>query len=77
VFGAGGDDGRRVLEDLARYCRFGATSFVAGDPHETAFNEGARDVFLHIVEMAGLAPTELTDLFTDSQTTEPFGENRS
>jgi len=62
---AASDDGRRVLEDLARYCRAGCTSFVAGDPHQTAFNEGARDAFLHIVELAGLTPAEIAQLFND------------
>ncbi len=38
---------RFILSDLAQYCRAGQSSFVPGDPHQTAFNEGARDVFLH------------------------------
>jgi hypothetical protein len=62
---AASDDGRRVLADLARYCRAGCTSFVAGDPHQTAFNEGARDAFLHVIELAGLTPGEIADLFND------------
>jgi hypothetical protein len=53
------DAARLILDDLARYCRAGATSFVAGDPHQTAFNEGARDAFLHVVEMIGLEPSDL------------------
>jgi hypothetical protein len=53
------EQARLVLDDLARYCRAGATSFVAGDPHQTAFNEGARDAFLHVVEMIGLKPSDL------------------
>jgi hypothetical protein len=66
-----GDDGRRVLADLARYCRFGATSFVPGDPHQTAFNEGARDAFLHVIELAGVAPGEIAELLaTTSMPTE-------
>lgn len=43
-----------VLKDLANYCNFTSSSFVAKDPHQTAFNEGSRDVFLHILEMADL-----------------------
>ncbi|MGE5537326.1 MAG: hypothetical protein ACM30I_01820 [Gemmatimonas sp.] len=62
-----GDEGRRVLADLARYCRFGTTSFVAGDPHQTAFNEGARDAFLHIVELTGITATEAADLLALDQ----------
>jgi hypothetical protein len=53
------EQARLILDDLARYCRAGATSFVAGDPHQTAFNEGARDAFLHVVEMIGLRPSDL------------------
>jgi hypothetical protein len=56
-------EGRALLGDLARYCRVGQTSFVAGDPHQTAFNEGARDVFLHVAELAGLAPADFPELF--------------
>jgi hypothetical protein len=52
------ESARLILDDLARYCRAGATSFVAGDPHQTAFNEGARDAFLHVVEMVGLKPSD-------------------
>jgi hypothetical protein len=65
-----GDDGRRVLLDLARYCRFGATSFVAGDPHQTAFNEGARDAFLHVIELAGLTAAEIGQALATDQSIE-------
>lgn len=65
LFGSPAGDGARVLADLARYCRAGTTSFVAGDPHQTAFNEGARDVFLHIVELAGLDPAAVADFFNE------------
>lgn len=77
LFGAGSDDGNRVLADLARYCRAGCTSFVAGDPHQTAFNEGARDAFLHVVELAGLTPAEIAQLFADPSTSDLIEENRS
>lgn len=56
---------RLVLSDLAHYCRVGHSSFVAGDPHQTAFNEGARDVFLHVAEMCGLKPAEFTALIDE------------
>jgi hypothetical protein len=68
LFAAG--EGRRVLDDLARYCRTGTTSFVAGDPHQTAFNEGARDAFLHIAELAGLTPTDIAQLFASDSSQE-------
>jgi hypothetical protein len=59
------DAARHVLSDLAHYCRVGHSSFVAGDPYQTAFNEGARDVFLHVAEMCGLKPGEFTDLIDE------------
>ena len=68
VFAAG--EGRLVLDDLARYCRAGTTSFVAGDPHQTAFNEGARDAFLHIAELAGLTPADIAQLFASDSSQE-------
>jgi len=57
--------GRLILSDLAHYCRAGQSSFVAGDPHQTAFNEGARDVFLHIAEMCGVTPQDFTELLEE------------
>jgi hypothetical protein len=38
---------------------------VAGDPHQTAFNEGARDVFLHVAEMCGLVPADFAALIQE------------
>ena len=56
---------RLVLSDLAHYCRAGQSSFVASDPHQTAFNEGARDVFLHVAEMCGLGPQDFAGLIQE------------
>jgi hypothetical protein len=58
---------RRILVDLARYCRVGQSSFVAGDPHQTAFNEGARDVFLHVTELCGLKPEDFRSYFNEAE----------
>ncbi|MBL8709837.1 MAG: hypothetical protein JNL25_11635 [Rhodospirillaceae bacterium] len=63
--GAGDAASRLILSDLAHYCRVGQSSFVAGDPHQTAFNEGARDVFLHVAEMIGLAPGDFATLIDE------------
>lgn len=56
---------RLILSDLAHYCRAGQSSFVPGDPHQTAFNEGARDVFLHIAEMCGVTPRDFAGLLDE------------
>ncbi|MGV3278557.1 hypothetical protein ACFX5K_02800 [Rickettsiales bacterium LUAb2] len=45
---------KEVLKDLAVYCNINKSSFVVNDAYQTAFNEGARDVFLHIIEMVNL-----------------------
>lgn len=69
-------EGKLMLRDLAAYCRVGASSFVAGDPHQTAFNEGTRDVFLHVAEMAGVRPEDFTSLLaeTDNHNHGEFGD---
>lgn len=51
--------GRRVLLDMAAYSNMTMTSFVPGDPHQTAFNEGRRDLYLHVCELANLTPEEI------------------
>lgn len=56
---------RLILSDLAHYCRVGQSSFAAGDPQATAFNEGARDTFLHVAEMCGLKPADFTGLIDE------------
>ncbi|MBX7147135.1 MAG: hypothetical protein K1X44_07490 [Alphaproteobacteria bacterium] len=47
-----------ILNDLAAYCRVHRTSFIPNDPYQTAFNEGARDVFLHIYDMLNFDITQ-------------------
>ena len=47
-------DGQRVLLDLARYANVLNSSYAPGDAHQTLFNEGQRDVYLHIMSMAGV-----------------------
>ncbi|MEA1938535.1 MAG: hypothetical protein U9N14_05535, partial [Pseudomonadota bacterium] len=57
-----GQAGRDVLRDLALYGNALTTSFKP-DPYETAFNEGARDMFNHIAGMLGLRPLDLMRMF--------------
>lgn len=56
-----------MREDLARYCNLRASSFVPGDPLATAFNEGQRDVLLHLMETARLDVTALMDDETEGR----------
>ncbi len=53
------DDGQVILKDLANYCCFNHSSFISQDSHLTAFNEGARDAFLHILELTNINPQSL------------------
>lgn len=55
-------DANLILFDLANYCNVLNTSFVGKDPLEMAFNEGARDVFLHILEMAKIDILEFLEI---------------
>jgi hypothetical protein len=56
------EDAKLILFDLANYCNVLNTSFVGKDPLEMAFNEGARDVFLHILEMAEIDMFEFLEI---------------
>jgi len=42
-------DGEIVLADLRRFCKAADSSFVPGDPHATALNEGRREVWNRIM----------------------------
>ncbi len=45
------DNGQKILKDLEARCNWRSTSYVAGDPNATAFEEGKRAVLLHIHSM--------------------------
>lgn len=47
----GDNAGQQVLADLEARCNWRASSYVAGDPNATAFEEGKRAVILHIYNM--------------------------
>lgn len=51
-------DGQLVIKSLFQYCNGPGTSFVAGDPYQTSFNEGQRDVFNHIMGASHLKPED-------------------
>lgn len=55
-------DGQRIVADLARYTNVLNSSYAPGDAHQTLFNEGQRDVYLHIMGMARLSDDELLSL---------------
>lgn len=52
--------GRRVLEDLAAYSRFGRGAIVAGDPHMTHYLAGQQDMVRYICERLSLDLIDFT-----------------
>ena len=46
------ESGKKVLKDLEARCNFRNTIFVQNDSNGTAFEEGKRSVFLHILNMS-------------------------
>jgi hypothetical protein len=46
------EDGKKIMADLGAVCFSAKSSFVAGAPDRSAFNEGCRAVYLHILRRA-------------------------
>ena len=46
------ESGKKVLKDLEARCNFRNTTFIQNDIIGTAFEEGKRSVFLHILNMS-------------------------
>lgn len=54
--------GSAVLVDLFRFCNMDKSSFCPGDPYLTAYNEGARRVFLRVLGMLRMDERDIEDL---------------
>ena len=52
-------EGKRVLQDLIQFCKYRDSSYVAGDPTGTAFNEGMRRVILRVIKFMNMTEDEL------------------
>jgi len=55
------DDGKLVLRHLMKVGFVTRSTFVAGDPHRTALNEGARRLVLSIIRAARINVDKLID----------------
>lgn len=60
------DSGKRVLEDLCKFCGYDGALFQVGAPDATVFSLGLREVFLHI--KAKIAEDPHKERITESQT---------
>lgn len=69
-------DGRLILDDLALYCGLRRTGFVPGAPDQTAFNEGQRDVLLHLLSLAEMPPDALLQPEQTFDPNTPFHDNQ-
>ena len=55
----GTDAGLRVLDDLER--SFGGSCYSKGDPHDTAYKEGQRDILVRIKELISYSGLEVEE----------------
>ncbi|UOF78037.1 hypothetical protein [Caudoviricetes sp.] len=46
------EDGKTILRHLMKTCYVTSSTFVAGDPHQSAMNEGSRRTVLSIMNFA-------------------------
>lgn len=69
-----GEQAKRVLGDLARFCHMTNTAHVTGDPTGSALLEGRRQVFLRIQAMCGLTGEQITG-WENTVKEEEWGEN--
>lgn len=51
--------GQEVLQDILSHCHFYQPSHTPGDPYETAFREGERNVALKIVKALNTDPKKV------------------
>lgn len=54
--------GKEVLKDLLKFCHYNSPTFVPGDPHTSAYNEGMRRVILRIISICGMSEKIILEL---------------
>jgi hypothetical protein len=63
-----GPQGQMVLADILTRAGLVGTSFVAGDPCATAFNEGKRRLGLEIIERLNVDPDNVVRMLREGET---------
>lgn len=61
------EHGKRVLKQLMKNTGFLHTNFVNNDPYGTAYNEGARSIVLHILNMLKIDVNKLEKQLSEEQ----------
>lgn len=68
--------GKDVLADILTRGGMVASSFAAGDPHMTAFNEGKRRLALEIIERLNVDPNALLTMLRTGETAGLFDDEQ-
>lgn len=55
------ESGKEILSDLSKRYNILNTTFVAGDPCSSAFNEGARSVVMSLIKLSSITVEEIND----------------
>lgn len=63
----GTENGKRVLFDLMGACHMTSTSHVAGNPTETAYREGERNIMLRILSILERDVSKLREMITERE----------
>lgn len=72
----GTPSGKYVLSDLAAFCGAMNPTYVRGDPHQTAHNEGARSVILRIYSFLRMTADDANTMHDrQARCVMPFGED--
>lgn len=59
--------GEKVLQDLMLFCKYRDSSFVVGDPNQTAFNEGMRRVILRIIKFMEMTDDDINKIIKSTE----------
>lgn len=65
--------GEAVLADLRRFCKATDSSFVPGDPHATALNEGRREVWNRMIAHLYLSDDTIQSIVEQTYPTDAGG----
>lgn len=68
--------GQAVLADILTRAGMVGSSFVPGDPHATAFNEGKRRLALEIIERLNVNPDALLRMLREGETAGIFDDTQ-
>ena len=57
----------KLLADLAQFTGFYGDAYVPGDPYTSAYNEGKRRVFLHILSILDQSDDEIRKILNQNK----------